>query len=93
MKKALSVQQLVHWYYGNYCTRKCYNDDRRQEEHLPKLKELAAKLKCVKMTHREFLELLRLDKTICDLSDDEWNNRTFSWKNTDCIICKKFGIK
>lgn len=92
MKKAVPVQQLVNWYYGNYCTRKCYNDDKRQQEHYPKLQELAVKLKDVMMTHREFLDLLRTDKTICDLSEEEWKTRKFSWKNTNCIICRKWGI-
>ena len=92
MKKAVPVQQLVNWYYGNYCTRKCYNDEKRQEEHYPKLQELAIKLKDVMMTHREFLDLLRTDKTICNLSEEEWKTRKFSWKNTDCIMCKKWGI-
>lgn len=93
MKKAVPVQQLVNWYYGNYCTRKCYNDDKRQQEHYPKLQELAIKLKGVMMTHREFLDLLRTDKTICDLSEEEWKNRKFSWKNTDCIACRGLGIR
>ena len=94
MKKtpAVKVEHLVNWYYGNYCTRKCYNDEKRQEEHMPKLQELATKMNSSMMTPAQFLELLRSDKTICDLSDEEWNNRRFSWKNTDCIICKWFGI-
>ena len=83
----------INWYYSNYCTRKCYNDEKRHEEHIPKLRELATKLKRVKMTHQEFLNLLRNDKTICDLSNEEWNNRNFSWNETDCVVCKKFGIK
>ena len=92
MKKAVPVKQLVNWYYGNYCTRKCYNDEKRKEEHTLKLYELAKKLKGTLMTHAQFLELLRSDKTICDLSDEEWKNRKFSWKNTDCETCKRFGI-
>ena len=92
MKKAVPVQQLVNWYYGNYCTRKCYKDNKRQQEHYPQLQELATKLKDVMMTHREFLDLLRTDKTICNLSEEEWKTRKFSWKNTDCIMCKKWGI-
>ena len=92
MKETVPIQRLVNWYYGNYCTRKCYNDEKRQEEHVPKLYELAQKLKNVKMTHKDFLILLRSDRTVCDLSDEEWKNRTFSWKNDNCLVCKKFGI-
>ena len=24
IKKPAKIQTLVNWYYGNYCTRKCY---------------------------------------------------------------------
>ncbi len=92
MKKAVPMPQLVKWYYGNYCTRKCYGDEKRQEEHVPKLFELANKMKNTMMTHQQFLDMLRSDKTICDLSDEEWKNRKFSWKHTDCSICRRFGI-
>ena len=93
MKKAVPIKQLVNWYYGNYCTRKCYDDEKRQKEHYPKLLELAHKLQRTMMTHRDFLNLLRNDRTICDLSDEEWKNRKFSWRNDDCMVCKKFGIR
>ncbi len=93
MKKAVPIKQLVNWFYGNYCTRKCYNDEIRQDKHVPKLYELAGKMRGTMMTHRQFLDLLRSDKTICDLSDEEWKSRRFSWWNTNCPICRKFGIK
>lgn len=92
MKKAVPVKQLVNWFYGNYCTRKCYSDEKRQKEHVPKLYELAKKLEGTLMTHQQFLEMLRTDKTICDLSDEEWKGRKFSWKNHDCLLCRKLGI-
>ncbi len=92
MKKAIPIQQIINWYYGNYCVRKCYNDERRQDEHYPKLQELALKLKGITMTHGQFLTMMRSDKTICNLSDEEWANRKFSWRRTDCITCKKLGI-
>ena len=93
MKKAVPIQQLVNWYYGNYCTRKCYLDEQRQEDHIPKLQELAKKMRGVEMTHNKFLTLIRSDKTICNLSDEEWQKRTFSWRNNKCLICKKFKIR
>ncbi len=93
MKKKVPLKQLVNWYYSNYCTRKCYNDEKRQEEHLPKLQELAKRLENVKMTHQHFLILLRSDKTICNLSDEEWKSIHFSWKNTNCPVCRKFRIR
>jgi len=45
------------------------------------------------MTHKEFLSMIRNDRTICDLNDEEWKKRKFSWKKTDCLICTKLGIR
>ena len=93
IKKPAKIQTLVNWYYGNYCTRKCYEEIDKQYEHWLKLQELAKRLEGVEMTHQEFLSMMRNDKTICDLSDEEWKNRNFSWKKTDCPICKGLGIR
>jgi len=93
LKKPAKIQHLVNWFYGNYCTRKCYNNIERQREHWNKLQKLAQELESIKMTHKAFLQMIRSDKTICTLSDDEWKNVKFSWRSTNCKICKKFGIK
>ena len=92
-KKPVKIQTLVNWFYGNYCTRKCYDDLERQQAHYPKLRELAEKMEGIEMTHQEFLSMLRTDKTICDLSDEEWKKRKFLWRKTDCPICKGLGIR
>ena len=92
MKQPQKISTLVNWFYGNYCTRKCYGDEQTQQEHYPKLRELAQKLEGTTMTHRQFLNLIRNDKTICNLSDDECKKRKFSWKNTNCALCRKLGI-
>ena len=93
VKKAVNIKSLVNWFYGNYCTRKCYHDLERQRAHYPKLQELAKRLEGTEMTHKEFLIMIRNDRTICDLSDEEWKNRKFSWRSTDCPICKGLGIR
>ena len=92
MKPSVSIKSLVNWYYGNYCTRKCYEDEKRIRDHYPKLQRLAEKLGDIKMTHQEFLSMMRADKTICDLSDEEWKRRKFSWKHPECPLCRKLGI-
>lgn len=92
IKKLAKIQTLVNWFYGNYCTRKCYEEIGKQKGHWFKLQELAKKLEGIEMTHKEFLIMIRNDKTICDLSDEEWKKRKFSWK-TDCEICRKLEIR
>mgnify|MGYP001560499116 CR=1 FL=1 len=59
VKKPAKIHSLVNWFFGNYCTRKCYEED---------------------------------DKTICDLSDEEWRKR-FSWKRSDCVMCRMMGMR
>lgn len=93
MKNPIPIKQLVNWYFGNYCTRKCYDDLKTQRLHLEKLQEFANKLEGVKITHKEFLAMLRNDKTICNLSDEDWKKKRFSWKRADCHICKKLGVR
>ncbi|MBI5390467.1 hypothetical protein HZB02_03190 [Candidatus Woesearchaeota archaeon] len=87
------IQHLVNWFHGNYCTRKCSDEIEKQHEHWEKLQELARRLDGVEMTHAAFLSMMRSDKTICDLSDDEWKQRKWSWKSTDCIVCKRIGMR
>lgn len=43
MKKTVKVKTAVNWFYGNYCTRKCWNDDTKLREHWEKLQQLANK--------------------------------------------------
>ena len=84
MKKPSKVKHLANWFFGNYCTRKCYDEIEKQREHWYKLQELTKRLEGVEMTHSEFLAMIRSDKTICDLSDEEWKKRKFSWKRMEC---------
>ena len=91
VKMPAKIQHLVNWFYGNYCTRKCYEEIDKQREHWEKLQELAKRMEGTEMLHREFLSMLRSDKTICDLSDEEWKGRKWSWKRMDCRVCDGMG--
>jgi len=42
------------------------------------------------MTHKEFLDMLRSDKTICNLSDVEWKARRFTWDLSKYPFYKKY---
>ncbi|MBN2422388.1 hypothetical protein JXB41_04110 [Candidatus Woesearchaeota archaeon] len=93
MKRPVKIRHLVNWFHGNYCTRKCYEREELHNEHWPKLDELARKLEGTEMTHRDFLNMLRTDRTICTLSDDEWKNARFSWRHDDCPLCRMMGMR
>ena len=92
MKKQYAIKSIANWFFGNYCMRKCRDEQDPAYEHWLKLQELANKLEGTQMTHRQFLDMMRSDKTICNLSDEEWEKRKFSFKN-DCVVCKRFGIR
>jgi len=93
VKKPAKMQSLVNWFYGNYCTRKCYEENEKAYKHWLKLQELAKRMEGIEMTHAAFLSMIRSDKTICDLSDEEWKKRKWSWKRTECEICKRVGVR
>ena len=92
-KQSAKMQALVNWLYGNYCTRKCHDETWKQQVHVKKLQELAKKMEGTMMTHSQFIAMLRHDKTICNLSDDDWNNRRWSWRMTGCQICKMLRLE
>ena len=71
---------------------KCRDDDPRLNTYYRKLQELAQKLSGTAMSHSQFLVMMRSDKTICDLSNEEWKKRKFSYKSKDCLLCRKLGI-
>lgn len=94
-KKEYSIQHLVNWYFGNYCVKKCHDDDKILEDHWDKLQEFAKKSPNLKMTHKEFIEFFARHITIC-IFDYKERKRMPSWKEVpreECIVCKKFGIK
>lgn len=47
----------------------------------------------VEMAHGEFLAMMRSDKTICDLSEEEWKSRKWSWKREDYMVRKGMGVR
>ncbi len=93
VKKPVKIQTAVNWFFGNCCARKCYDENEKRYEHWLKLQELAKRMEGVEMAHSEFLSMIRNDKTICNLSDEEWKKRKFSWKRTECALCRAAGIR
>ncbi|MBI2139265.1 hypothetical protein HYU13_06760 [Candidatus Woesearchaeota archaeon] len=57
------------------------------------MQELAKRMEGVEMAHGEFLAMMRSDKTICDLSEEEWKSRKWSWKREDYMVRKGMGVR
>lgn len=78
-KKKCSILHLTNWYFGNYCTRKCFDKDERLQEHYEKLSEFAKKNPALQITHREFLDLFNNHISLCTL-DPSFKQKTIGWK-------------
>jgi len=78
-KKKYPIQHVVNWYYGNYCARKCFDNDRRLYDHWKKLQLIVEKNKSLQITHRDFLDLFNDHFKICAL-EDSFKRKMVSWK-------------
>ena len=97
-KKEYPIKHLVNLYFGNHCTRKCFDKEERLYDHHMKLLDFAEKNPNLKMTHADFLDLFNDEVKICTL-EDSFKRKMISWKlferlqdtpnyNSDDIIVK-----
>lgn len=77
--KKYSVRHLVNWYYGNYCTRKCFDKEERLLRHGQWLQDFAKKHQNLMMTHKEFLDLFHNQMPLCAL-EEGFKKRPVFWK-------------
>ena len=77
-KKSYPITRLVNWYFGNYCTRKCFDNDERLKDHYEKLQLFAQKNPKLEITHREFLQLFNDHMTLCSL-DEGFKRKAIGW--------------
>lgn len=84
-KKTYPIKYIVHWYYGNYCTRKCFDKEERLKMHYDKLEEFADRNPCLKITHREFLMLFNDTMLICTLQDS-FKRKAIGWILFDILM-------
>ena len=78
-KKKYPIQHVVNWYYGNYCARKCFDNDERLSDHWEKLQLIVEKNKSLQITHHDFLTLFNNHFKICSL-EDSFKRKMVSWK-------------
>jgi len=77
-KKKYPLRQLVNWYFGNYCSRKCFDNPERLKDHYDKLMNVVKNSPTVSMTHRDFLDLFNEHLSICTLSDS-FKRKSIGW--------------
>ncbi len=84
-KQKVKIDHLINWYFGNCCA-KCGRIDLESGEYgqkcLRKIKEIKKSLEVDKMTHKQFVNIIR-NTSFC---------HPFTRKFTECGTCKRFGI-
>ena len=51
------ISRVVNWYFGNFCTRKCFNKEKRLNDCYNKLQLFVNKNSGLMITHKEFKDL------------------------------------
>ena len=97
-KKPYPIRSLWHWYHGNYCVKKCRDEEgcKRSYNCWQKMEEFCDKNPDLKMTHKEFLELVSKHMNVCIFDENE-RRRMPTWKEVvmkegECPICKALGV-
>ena len=84
-KKAHPIKHIVHGYFGNYCTRKCFDKEERLKQHYDTLEEFANKNPDLKITHHDFLALFNDHMFICTLQDS-FKRKAIGWILFDILL-------
>ncbi|MCK4670561.1 MAG: hypothetical protein KAT43_05140 [Nanoarchaeota archaeon] len=78
--KRYPIQRVINWYFGNFCTRKCFNKDERLMNCYKKFELLKSQNKDLLITHKEFKDLIDSgDIKICRLNPN-FRRKTIGWK-------------
>lgn len=73
------IKRVINWYWGNFCTRKCFNKEDRMDECYGKFQLFVDNNKDLIITHKEFKDLLDEDHImICRLKPN-FRKRTVGW--------------
>ena len=74
------IRRVINWYYGNFCTRKCFSKEKRIQECRVKFDFIVETNPDLMMTHKEFKDLIDTDNIkICRLNP-LFKRRTVGWK-------------
>lgn len=91
------IQRVVNWYYGNFCTRKCFNKEERLLDCYDKFKFFVDCNKGLMITHKEFKDLIDSDNLKVCMLKPNFRKRTVGWDQFEMWLrdsefdCDKFG--
>jgi len=74
MATQIKALHTLNWFYGNICTKKCYNDIEKQRKCHEKMIKMIKGNENFLITHKMFVKIMRQKhKDICDISDELFN--------------------
>ncbi len=75
--------RVINWYYGNFCTRKCFNKEDRILDCFNKFELFKSKNKELLITHKEFKDLIDTDNLKICVLPLSFRKRTVGWKQIE----------
>lgn len=78
-KPIVRVEQLINWYWGNFCVK--HEDS--TPEHYEELRDIGISFGIKEMTHADFVYLIR-QRLRCDPKKIKFH---------ECTTCKALGIR
>ena len=74
MSKPIKAIHARNWFYGNICTKKCYDDIEKQKNCYDKMSQMLAGHEDYPITQKMFVKVMRQKhKDICDIPDTLFN--------------------
>lgn len=74
------VERVINWYWGNFCTRKCFNKEERLKDCYQKFELFKKKNTSLLITHKEFKDLIDNDYLLICQLPSSFRGRTVGWK-------------
>lgn len=78
-----SLRRVINWYYGNFCTRKCFNKEGRIWDCFNKFELLKSQNKELMITHKEFKDMIDNDDIKICILPVNFRKRTVGWKQME----------
>lgn len=60
---------VLNWFYGNICTKKCYDDLDKQKRCNDKMKKMIKEYEDYLIYHKTFIDVVREKHKICNISE------------------------
>jgi len=81
MLSKVKSKHALNWFYGNICTRKCYDDLNKQKKCYQKMQGIIKGYEDFLITHKDFIQVIRNKHQVCDLNEEIFKRKEYDfWK-------------